>query len=142
GQKSLASTNRRRPGLITRRGRRSSRRNVPARSFNTTKEPAMRGCALLTLMLLTVVSPTQAGWKAGVGRVTITPDQPLWMSGYASRNHAATGRQTDLWAKALVLEDEQGRRGVIISLDLVGIDRDTSLEIRNRLIEKHDLAMA
>jgi neutral ceramidase len=102
----------------------------------------MRLCALLTLILLTAISSTQAGWKAGVGRVVITPDQPLWMSGYASRDHAATGKNTDLWAKALVLEDEQGRRGVIISLDLVGIDRQTSLQIRNRLIENHDLSMA
>jgi neutral ceramidase len=102
----------------------------------------MRACALLILILLTIVSSTQAGWKAAASRANITPDQPLWMSGYASRDHAATGKNTDLWAKALVLEDEQGRRGVIISLDLVGIDRDTSVQIRNRLIENHDLSMA
>lgn len=101
----------------------------------------MRACALLTLVLITI-SSTQAGWKAAATRANITPDQPLWMSGYAARDHAATGKNTDLWAKALVLEDEQGHRGVIVSLDLVGIDRDTSLEIRNRLIANHDLTLA
>ena len=27
-----------------------------------------------------------AGFKAGVARVNITPQGPIWMSGYASRN--------------------------------------------------------
>ena len=102
----------------------------------------MRLCALLSLILVAMSSTTQAGWKAAVSRADITPEQPLWMSGYAARDHAATGQQTPLWAKALVLEDEQGRRGVIISLDLCGIDRETSLQIRNRLIENHDLTLA
>jgi neutral ceramidase len=102
----------------------------------------MRACALLIVMLLTLATSAQAGWKAAASRANITPDKPLWMSGYASRDHAASGKNTDLWAKALVLEDEQGRRGVVISVDLVGIDRETSLQIRNRLIENHDLSMA
>jgi hypothetical protein len=48
----------------------------------------------------------------------------MWMSGYGSRDHPAEGTSIDLWAKALVLQDSHGRRGVIVSLDLVGIDRD------------------
>ena len=51
-------------------------------------------------------------WKAGAAKIAITPHQPLWMSGYASRTKPAEGKLHDLWAKALVLEDPHGRRGV------------------------------
>ncbi len=39
-------------------------------------------------------------WKAGVARVKITPEESMWMAGYASRDHASEGKLTDLWAKA------------------------------------------
>ena len=74
-----------------------------------------------------------AGWKAGVARAKITPEKSMWMSGYGSRDKVAEGTLIDLWAKALVLEDEKGTRVVLISLDLVGIDRDFSIAVRGRL---------
>ncbi|MEO8498295.1 MAG: neutral/alkaline non-lysosomal ceramidase N-terminal domain-containing protein, partial [Planctomycetota bacterium] len=49
---------------------------------------------------------------------------------------------TDLWAKAAVLEDASGNRGVIITLDLVGIDRTLSLAIRDSLRDKYGLERA
>ena len=49
-----------------------------------------------------VVSPSAAEtWKAGVAKRAITPSTPMWMSGYASRDHPAEGKLTELWAKAL-----------------------------------------
>lgn len=68
-------------------------------------------------------------WKAGVARVKITPTQPMWMSGYASRTKPAEGKLHDLWAKALVLEDTEGKRHVLVTLDLVGIPRDLSAPV-------------
>ena len=96
--------------------------------------------AALTLIFLG--SSTQAGWQAGVSRAVITPAHPMWMSGYASREHTATGKLTELWAKALVLQDDAGRRAVMVSLDLVGIDRQTAVEIREQLASQHGLTTA
>lgn len=48
------------------------------------------------------------------------------MAGYGGRDDAARGKLTDLWAKALVIDAGRGRRGVIITLDPVGIDRTFS----------------
>jgi hypothetical protein len=61
------------------------------------------------------------------------------MSGYSSRDHAAEGKLHDLWAKALVLEDATGGRAVLVTLDLVGIDRALSLAIRGELEKKYGL---
>ena len=83
-----------------------------------------------------------ADYKAGVARVAITPTHPMWMSGYASRSKPGVDKVHDLWAKALAIEDGKGHRAVLVTLDLVGIDRDTSLAIRNDLKAKHNLALS
>jgi neutral ceramidase len=65
----------------------------------------------------------QQGWRVGTARVNITPEQPLWLAGYGSRTHEATGKFSDLWVRACALEDAGGHRAVLVSLDLIGIDR-------------------
>ena len=50
-------------------------------------------------------------WKVGLAHVKITPERPVMMAGYASRTKPFEKVATDLYAKALVLEDPRGRRG-------------------------------
>ncbi len=85
---------------------------------------------------------TAAGWRAGAAREKLTPGQSMWMAGYGSRNHPATGCLNDLWAKALVLEDAGGKRAAIITLDLVGIGPDTADPILASLEKKYNLPRA
>jgi hypothetical protein len=80
------------------------------------------------------------GWKAGVSRVVITPEEPLWMAGYANRTHPSEGKLVDLWAKALALEDENGKQVVLITADLVGIPKKLSDHIRDQLKAKFHLS--
>ena len=83
-----------------------------------------------------------AGWKAGVAKQKITPQESMWMAGYGSRDHASTGFLNDLWAKALVLEDPQGGRVTIVTLDLVGISPDLADPIKGELDKKYQLTPA
>jgi hypothetical protein len=87
------------------------------------------------LCLLLSISPCFGAteWKAGAAKVKITPEQPLWMSGYSARTKPAEGKLTDLWAKALAMQDPAGRRGVLVTLDLVGIGRELSVAVRDEL---------
>ncbi len=62
-----------------------------------------------------------ATWKAGAASVIVTPEKNLFMAGYASRKTPAVGKAQDLFAKALALEDEQGGRLVIVTMDLIGV---------------------
>ena len=95
--------------------------------------------AALGLMLAS--SELMAGqWRAGAATVMITPQQPMWMAGYAARTAPADGKLTELWAKALVLEDASRQRVVLITLDLVGIDRGLSESICDALGSKHGFA--
>jgi len=63
-------------------------------------------------------------WKAGLATVVTTPDYSMWMAGYAARNKPSEGKVQDLHAKALALEDGQGTRFVIVTVDLIGFSRD------------------
>src|SRR5690606_10051198 len=80
------------------------------------------------------------GWKAGVGRVVITPEQGMWMAGYAGRTKPAEGKLHELWAKTTVLEDENGQRAALLSFDLSGMPKSMSDRIRQRLHEKYALS--
>ena len=65
----------------------------------------------------------QAEWKAGVASAIITPEQSMWMSGYAARTKPSEGKVHDLHAKVLALEGPQGTRLVIVTVELLGISR-------------------
>lgn len=88
-------------------------------------------CALVFSQLKLVVADD---WLAGSAKVKITPQQPMPMAGYASRG-AKHASQTlnELWAKTLVLQDGRGNQGVLITLDLCGIDRKLSQRITGAL---------
>jgi hypothetical protein len=62
-----------------------------------------------------------AEWKAGVATRKLTPSGPIWMAGYANRTAPSTGVDLDVFAKALALDDGQGGRVVIVTLDLVAV---------------------
>jgi hypothetical protein len=87
-------------------------------------------------------APPDETWKAGVARVDITPEQSLWMAGYGSRDHPAEGTLHKLWAKALALEDANGRRAVLVTTDLLGLPGGISDHIRRRLKSKLGLSRA
>ncbi|EMI16609.1 putative secreted protein, partial [Rhodopirellula maiorica SM1] len=93
----------------------------------------------ILLIFTAVAQGAESAWKAGAAKVAITPEEPMWMAGYASRTQPADGKLTELWAKALVIEDHDGKRGVVLTLDLVGIDRTLSLAICDALKEQYGL---
>jgi len=76
-------------------------------------------------------------WKFGVARSNITPAEPMLMSGYASRETPARGKLTELWAKAVVMQDAAGQRGVLITADLIGIGPNSTQRIRAALKQRH-----
>jgi len=74
-------------------------------------------------------------WKAGVAKVVITPETGVWLAGYGSKR-APVGKLHDLWMKALALEDEKGRRAVIITSDFQGVPKGMSDRVFEQLRKK------
>jgi len=78
-------------------------------------------------------------WKAGAASVVITPERPLRMAGYAGRTDPADGTVQDLFAKCVTIEDQQGQRIAIITLDLIGVLADLRSAVVEQLGEKYRL---
>ena len=77
--------------------------------------------------------------RAGLAKVVITPQQPLWMAGYAARTKPAEGKLQDLYVKALAIEDSAGHRLVIVTSDLLGFPRKTADRIAAEAGKKYGL---
>lgn len=88
------------------------------------------------LALSTASSAAEPEWKAGAAKTVITPNEPIWMSGYGNRDHPAEGTLHDLWCKSLALEDPAGRRAVLVTLDLCGISKSVSDAVCDRITSK------
>jgi neutral ceramidase len=93
----------------------------------------------LTSIFLVVFFQTFGGFSAGLGRKAITPETPVWLSGYAARTKPSTEVLHDLWAKALLIEDEKDNRIIIVTLDIIGLSHELSEEIIKRVAEKHGI---
>lgn len=97
--------------------------------------------SLAVTLVLATMTPIHAQdaktWRAGVAKTVITPKQYMWMSGYGARKKPAEGKVHDLWAKALVLEDADRRRCLLITLDLVGIDKQLADDVCADLAKTH-----
>ncbi|HUE72815.1 MAG TPA: neutral/alkaline non-lysosomal ceramidase N-terminal domain-containing protein [Pirellulaceae bacterium] len=106
---------------------------IDTRRIGSLVMAAVLGC------LVTSLATAADTWKAGAAKANITPPSLMWMAGYGSRDHIAEGKLTDLWAKALVLEDPSGQRAALVTLDLVGIDRGLSQAICQELQSKYGL---
>lgn len=78
-------------------------------------------------------------WKTGVAREVITPASSVWLAGYAARTSPSEGKLHDLWAKALTMEDDRGRRSILITMDLLSIPADFSERLKDKIREKHGL---
>jgi neutral ceramidase len=82
------------------------------------------GCLVSFASVASAGDQPAGTWKAGLATVVTTPEQSMWMAGYASRNKPSEGKVHDLHAKALALEDGRGTRLVIVAVDLIGFPRE------------------
>ncbi|MGB4728691.1 MAG: neutral/alkaline non-lysosomal ceramidase N-terminal domain-containing protein [Thermogutta sp.] len=78
------------------------------------------------LALLVCLPVSAQDFEVGIGRVNITPDKPIRLSGYAARNKPSVGVLQEIWAKTLAIRDKEGHRIIIITTDLIGFDHDYS----------------
>jgi neutral ceramidase len=78
-------------------------------------------------------------FQVGVGRTNITPTEPMWMAGYASRTTPWEEVLMDIWAKAMLVRDSDGNSLLLITLDLVGIDQGLGDQICKKIEQKYGL---
>ncbi|WP_435361707.1 neutral/alkaline non-lysosomal ceramidase N-terminal domain-containing protein [Haloarchaeobius sp. DFWS5] len=78
-------------------------------------------------------APSEKGrWAVGTATRDITPDQSMWMAGFAKRTEPSDGTEQELFAKATALEDGTGTVAVIATADVLFVPRT----MRERVVER------
>ena len=103
-------------------------------------------CRILFVTLLVCLSLGSVAWcadevavlRAGTARVDITPEKPVQMAGYASRKDLSTCVHDPLSTRVLAFEAD-GKRLVLISMDIIGFYEGTAEYFREALLAEYDL---
>src|SRR5207248_5380220 len=80
-----------------------------------------------------VLTGVERTWKAGAAATVITPAESIWLAGWAARTVPSRGTLTELSAKALALEDQEGKRLVLLTLDLIAVSRDIAAAVADQV---------
>jgi len=59
-------------------------------------------------------------WRVGLSACDITPEEPIFLAGYANRDHPFERVESRLSAKAMALQDSDGHRAVLVTADILG----------------------
>ncbi|UCC96431.1 MAG: neutral/alkaline non-lysosomal ceramidase N-terminal domain-containing protein [Phycisphaerales bacterium] len=97
--------------------------------------------ALLVIAFYLAVLPTHAatsGLRAGAARIDITPEKPIKMAGYGARTALSEGVHDPLSARVVAFENN-GKRLILVSSDLIGFYRDTSTHFRRLIVDEFRL---
>ena len=87
----------------------------------------------VSLCALSGGAAAEPEWKAGLAQTRITPEQPVLMSGYAARKKPFEKVATDLYVKALILDDGAGHRAALVTSDLLGFRANVAEPICERI---------
>jgi neutral ceramidase len=90
--------------------------------------------SILFLLIVMNFTAVFASIEVGIARKSITPKDPIWLTGYAVRETPATGVAHDLWAKAMVIADGSKIQAIIVTTDVLGLSREISTDVANEII--------
>ncbi len=85
--------------------------------------------------------PVLSSLHAGLSTVCITPAEPVWLYGYATekRYRPFDGIEHDLFAKALAVEDGEGHKAVMITVDLCVMRKPLAERVMARISRRTGL---
>lgn len=94
---------------------------------------------ILTLALAASAALAAADYEVGLASLVITPQEPVYLSGYGNRDHPSEGAVHDLKAKCMVIKDKRGTQTAILSMDLIGLPRSFSDPLAARIQKTYGL---
>ncbi len=90
--------------------------------------------AFLILSLVVFLPAQETRWRAAFDRVDLTPDEPIHLAGYASRDKPFESVEAPIFGKAVALTDSGAHRAVLITTDLIGFSAAVVDPICERII--------
>ncbi len=108
--------------------------------FTTNRRTILICLIVPVLAMLFSFKPRQqtdiASVEIGTGRIDITPDHPVRLTGYGNRTEVFDSVEQKIWGKALVLDQKGKQTMVWVTLDLVGFPGFFADELFARLVPK------
>jgi hypothetical protein len=91
----------------------------------------------LATLMLAALAPMAAetAWRAGAAQAKITPAKPLPLAGYAQRATPFDSVESDIFVKALALEDGSGHRALLLTSDVLGFAGAFSERLCARIVK-------
>ena len=102
-----------------------------------------RICCAAWLVLAIAGNSLEAAdqWRVGLSKVDITPEEPVRLSGYASRVESSTGVADPIAARAMVISptatEEDNRSLVLVSIDAIGISSVMTVAVSHWLEQQY-----
>ena len=93
-------------------------------------------CFALAAASAIFADPTQ--FYAGTAKVKITPEELGYLLAWDT-HRKAEGIESDLWLRALAIEDAEGQRVVVVSADLLGFSRPLAQACQEDALKNHGL---
>ena len=78
-------------------------------------------------------------WKVGAAKIDITPDLPVRLSGYGSRNMPTAEVEDRLFARSMTLKHADQPPLVIVSIDAIGLSATLTDQIHAQLSDRFSL---
>ena len=98
-------------------------------------------CALIVIFSTTAgILRADQAWRVGVGKVDITPDEPIRLSGYAVRVESSSAVADPIAARAMVISPadsaDDAQSLVLVSIDAIGVSSVMTVAV-SRWLEEH-----
>ena len=85
------------------------------------------------------VAPASTGYEVGLAKVDITPEYPIRLSGFSSRQTESEGVRQRIYARAMAVRTA-GESAVLVTVDSIGIPLALRDEVAQRLQSKRKIA--
>lgn len=103
---------------------------------------------LLTIVQAAFVCPSgiataaEAEWRIGLASVCITPEEPVWLYGYASKSRFCPFESVldDIYARAMAIRGEDGEPLVLITADLCVLRQPEEMALCKVIMRKTGLS--
>lgn len=79
--------------------------------------------------------------RCGASQIDITPPIGVRLAGYGNRTDPSNAIHDPLYAQVLYFQDENQVEVVLISLDLIGVDRDFTAHVRSKIHQSTQIPM-
>jgi hypothetical protein len=109
------------------------------------RHPLLLAAVFVQAILAAVISPArgdEVDWYIGLARVCITPEEPVWLHGYASKNRSRPYESVldDIFAMAMAVKSKGGKPAVLIAADLCVLREPEETALCSVIMRKTGLA--